>query len=140
MTNRRQVVVAGSRFGQFYAAGIAQDSSYVLRGILSRGSARSRALSDSLGVEHWMSVDEVADEVKLACVAVGGAVRGEKGVELAEAFMARGIDVVIEHPLVAVDDAAVGQRLVDDLPLLIHNMAVDGMMAARQDERLAVLA
>ena len=100
MTNRRQVVVAGSRFGQFYAAGIAQDSSYVLRGILSRGSARSRALSDSLGVEHWMSVDDVADEVKLACVAVGGAVRGEMGVELAEAFMARGIDVVIEHPLV----------------------------------------
>ena len=32
-----------------------------------------------------------------------------------------------------------GQRLVDDLPLLIHDMAVDGMMAARQDERLAVL-
>lgn len=39
------------------------------------------------------------DDVRLACVAVGGAARGEQGPALAEALMARGIDVLIEHPL-----------------------------------------
>ncbi|MGP9652842.1 Gfo/Idh/MocA family oxidoreductase [Halomonas sp. AOP35-4E-18] len=93
------VVVAGSRFGQFYAAGIAADSRYDLKGILGRGSRRSEALAARLGVDSWKGIEEVPDDVQLACVAVGGAARGEQGPELAEALMMRGIDVVIEHPL-----------------------------------------
>ena len=98
MSDVRSVVVAGSRFGQFYAAGVAADPRFVLRGI-RQGSRRSRALAERLGVETWCEVEAVPDDVRLACVAVGGAARGEQGPVLAEALMARGIDVLIEHPL-----------------------------------------
>lgn len=99
MSEARGVVVAGSRFGQFYAAGIAADPRFVLRGILGRGSQRSAALARRLGVQLWQAVDALPADVRLACVAVGGAARGEQGPALAEALMQRGIDVVIEHPL-----------------------------------------
>ncbi len=99
MSDVRSVVVAGSRFGQFYAAGVAADPRFVLRGILGQGSRRSRALAERLGVETWCEVEALPDDVRLACVAVGGAARGEQGPALAEALMARGIDVLIEHPL-----------------------------------------
>lgn len=99
MSDVRSVVVAGSRFGQFYAAGVAADRRFVLRGILGQGSRRSRALAERLGVETWCEVEALPDDVRLACVAVGGAARGEQGPALAEALMARGIDVLIEHPL-----------------------------------------
>lgn len=99
MSDVRSVVVAGSRFGQFYAAGVAADPRFVLRGILGQGSRRSRALAERLGVETWSEVEALPDDVRLACVAVGGAARGEQGPALAEALMARGIDVLIEHPL-----------------------------------------
>ncbi|NQA26544.1 hypothetical protein DZ935_030445, partial [Pseudomonas aeruginosa] len=36
MSDVRSVVVAGSRFGQFYAAGVAADPRFVLRGILGQ--------------------------------------------------------------------------------------------------------
>ncbi|HCE7811993.1 TPA: oxidoreductase, partial [Pseudomonas aeruginosa] len=56
MSDVRSVVVAGSRFGQFYAAGVAADPRFVLRGILGQGSRRSRALAERLGVETWCEV------------------------------------------------------------------------------------
>lgn len=95
----RSVVVAGSRFGQFYAAGVAADPRFALRGILGQGSRRSQALAARHGVDLWREPGAVPDDVRLACVAVGGAARGEQGPALAEALMARGIDVLIEHPL-----------------------------------------
>lgn len=49
MSDVRSVVVAGSRFGQFYAAGVAADRRFVLRGILGQGRRRSRALAERLG-------------------------------------------------------------------------------------------
>lgn len=97
----RRVVVAGSRFGQFYATGVAADPRFVLCGILSRGSQRSEALARNLGVEVWRDVNSLPDTVQTACVAVGGAVRGQQGPALAEAMMKQGIDVVIEHPLLS---------------------------------------
>ncbi|ENC9828512.1 TPA: oxidoreductase, partial [Pseudomonas aeruginosa] len=57
MSDVRSVVVAGSRFGQFYAAGVAADPRFVLRGILGQGSRRSRALAERLGVETWCEVE-----------------------------------------------------------------------------------
>lgn len=99
MSDVHSVVVAGSRFGQFYAAGITADPRFVLQGILGQGSRRSLALAARLGVESWREVAALPDDIRLACVAVGGAARGEQGPALAEALMARGIDVLIEHPL-----------------------------------------
>ena len=99
MTGVRSVIVAGSRFGQFYAAGVAADPRFALRGILGRGSRRSRALARHLGVACLEGVETVPADVQIGCVVVGGAARGEDSPALAEALMERGLDIVIEHPL-----------------------------------------
>lgn len=101
MTDCKPVIVAGSRFGQFYAAGIVQQPGYCLHAILGRGSERSHALAQRLGVPFLDSIAAIPADVRLACVAVGGAARGEQGVELACALMERGMDVVVEHPLLS---------------------------------------
>lgn len=99
MTPLASVLVAGSRFGQFYAAGLAASPQWQLAGVLSQGSPRSRALAHQWRVPGWESLSDIPSDVRLACVAVGGAARGMAGVSLAGQLMDRGIDVLIEHPL-----------------------------------------
>ncbi|MGF6593888.1 Gfo/Idh/MocA family oxidoreductase [Pseudomonas sp. 2835] len=94
-----KTLVVGSRFGQFYAAGVAAAEQLELVGVLGQGSRRSQALARHLRVPCFDALEQLPDDARLACVAVGGAARGEQGPALAQALMARGIDVLIEHPL-----------------------------------------
>lgn len=93
------VVVAGSRFGQFYAAGLAASDAYRIAGILGQGSARTAALARRVGAPVFPEPGALPDDVRIACVAVGGAARGAQGAALACRLLERGIDVLIEHPL-----------------------------------------
>ncbi|MBN3735729.1 Gfo/Idh/MocA family oxidoreductase [Burkholderia sp. Tr-20390] len=93
------VVVAGSRFGQFYAAGLAASSAYRVAGILGQGSARTAALAARVGAPVFDAPESLPEDVRVACIAVGGAARGADGAGLACRLLERGIDVVIEHPL-----------------------------------------
>ncbi|WP_263143537.1 Gfo/Idh/MocA family oxidoreductase [Pseudomonas sp. RIT-PI-AD] len=99
MSNPVKTLVVGSRFGQFYAAGVAAADHLELVGVLGQGSRRSQALARRLEVACFDALEQVPGDTRLACVAVGGAARGEQGPRLAQALMARGMDVLIEHPL-----------------------------------------
>lgn len=99
MTLPLKTLVVGSRFGQFYAAGVAAAEQLELVGVLGQGSRRSQALARYLQVPSLQALDQVPGDTRLACVAVGGAARGEQGPALAQALMERGMDVLIEHPL-----------------------------------------
>lgn len=99
MTLPLKTLVVGSRFGQFYAAGVAAAEQLELVGVLGQGSRRSQALARYLQVPSLQALDQVPSDTRLACVAVGGAARGEQGPALAQALMERGMDVLIEHPL-----------------------------------------
>ena len=99
MNHPVKTLVAGSRFGQFYAAGVAAAGHLQLVGVLGQGSGRSQALARHLQVPSFTTLEQVPADTRLACVAVGGAARGEQGPALALALMQRGLDVLIEHPL-----------------------------------------
>lgn len=99
MTLPLKTLVVGSRFGQFYAAGVAAAEQLELVGVLGQGSRRSQALARYLQVPSLQALEQVPADTRLACVAVGGAARGEQGPALAQALMERGMDVLIEHPL-----------------------------------------
>lgn len=99
MTTAINTLVAGSRFGQFYAKGIAENPHFNLVGILGQGSARSVALANKLNTLSLNHLEEIPANTELACIAIGGYARGTKGPELAKALMDKQIDVVIEHPL-----------------------------------------
>ncbi|MFG6936858.1 Gfo/Idh/MocA family oxidoreductase [Burkholderia pseudomallei] len=106
-THPLPVVVAGSRFGQFYAAGLAASGAYRIAGILGQGSARTAALARRVGAPVFTDPGALPDDVRIACVAVGGAARGAQGAALARGLLERGIDVLIEHPLLPAEWDAV---------------------------------
>lgn len=96
----RRVLVCGTNFGRFHAeAVLRRPDDYQLAGILARGSAASRQYADRLGVPFHTDVDALPGDIDFACVAVGSAISGAAGTELAGALMARGIHVLQEHPL-----------------------------------------
>ncbi|WP_327381916.1 Gfo/Idh/MocA family oxidoreductase [Streptomyces sp. NBC_01207] len=97
---RPRVLVAGTGFGRAYLAAFERaDFDFELAGILASGSARSRACAAHYGVPLWSMVEEVPEDVDLACVVVGGVMNGGPGPALSQALMRRGVHVLQEHPL-----------------------------------------
>ncbi|MFD7956176.1 Gfo/Idh/MocA family oxidoreductase [Streptomyces ardesiacus] len=94
-----RVLVCGTNFGRFYAEAVRRRPGYVLAGILSRGSAASRAYAQSLGVPFLTDADDLPAGIDAACVAVSSSISGGRGTELARALMDRGIHVLQEHPV-----------------------------------------
>ncbi|MFJ8806393.1 Gfo/Idh/MocA family oxidoreductase [Streptomyces sp. NPDC102490] len=94
-----RVLVCGTNFGRFYAEAAHRRPGYALAGLLSRGSAASRAYAERLGVPHYTDVGDLPAGIDAACVAVSSAISGGRGTELARALMDRGIHVLQEHPV-----------------------------------------
>lgn len=95
-----RVLVCGTNFGRFYAeAAHAAPRLRTEAGILSRGSAASRAYAEGLGVPSYTDVDDLPADIDAACVAVSSSISGGQGTELAKALMERGIHVLQEHPV-----------------------------------------
>ncbi|WP_431330409.1 Gfo/Idh/MocA family oxidoreductase [Streptomyces sp. IPPR8] len=94
-----RVLVCGTNFGRFYAEAARRRPGYALAGVLSRGSAASRAYAERIGVPHYADVDALPADIDAACVAVGSSISGGRGTELARALMDRGIHVLQEHPV-----------------------------------------
>ncbi|MGW0915200.1 Gfo/Idh/MocA family oxidoreductase [Streptomyces sp. NPDC002784] len=95
-----RVAVAGTGFGRAYLAAFERPGfPFELAGIIARGSARSKMCAEHYGVPLWSGADDVPDDVRMACVVVGGAMTGGHGPELAQQLMRRGLHVLHEHPL-----------------------------------------
>ncbi|MFJ3937493.1 Gfo/Idh/MocA family oxidoreductase [Streptomyces parvus] len=94
-----RVLVCGTNFGRFYAEAVRRRPGYTLAGILSRGSAASRAYADSLGVPFYSHPGDLPADIDAACVAVSSSISGGEGSELARGLMDRGIHVLQEHPV-----------------------------------------
>lgn len=97
---RKRVIVAGTAFGRIYLQALARaQADYELVGILSRGNAYSRACAAHYGVPLYEAVEQVPDDVDIACVVVRSGATGGAGSELAQHLLRRGIHVLQEHPV-----------------------------------------
>ncbi|MFE7993425.1 Gfo/Idh/MocA family oxidoreductase, partial [Streptomyces shenzhenensis] len=94
-----RVLVCGTNFGRFYAEAAHRRPGYALAGILSRGSASSRAYARTLGVPYYTDLDDLPAGIHAACVAVSSSISGGQGTELAKALMDRDLHVLQEHPV-----------------------------------------
>ncbi len=95
-----RILVCGTNYGATYIRALTggQDNINVV-GILSTGSARSNAYAQQASIPHFTRLDDIADgSVDIACVAVPG----EAGHTLTLALLAKGIHVLCEHPIGAV--------------------------------------
>ncbi|WP_217131333.1 Gfo/Idh/MocA family oxidoreductase [Streptomyces sp. AC558_RSS880] len=94
-----RTVVAGTNFGRFYIDAVREHPDFALAGILAKGSGQSRKTAERLGVPCWTGIDELPDDIDVACVVVPSAVMGGPGTELSQALLHRGVHVLQEHPL-----------------------------------------
>ncbi|MBT0774016.1 Gfo/Idh/MocA family oxidoreductase [Kineosporia sp. J2-2] len=98
-----RVVVVGGGFGRVHArAVLARPDRYRLAGVAGRGGAASRELAQAHDVPYFdlsHGTQPAARAADVVCVAVGSAISGGPGTELAQAFLAHGVHVLQEHPL-----------------------------------------
>ena len=99
-TRRRvRVLVCGTGFGRIHLRAIAADDDVDLAGILSRGSAASRGVAAEYGVTCHTSVDDLPDDIDIACVVIPSTTGAGEGTEIALRLLDRGIHVLQEGPL-----------------------------------------
>ncbi|MGW6377085.1 Gfo/Idh/MocA family oxidoreductase [Rhodococcus sp. NPDC055112] len=95
-----RVVVCGTGFGRFYLRALRNDDTqFQLVGILARGSGFSADCARDHGVPLYTDVEQLPEDVDIACVVVRAGVAGGPGAELAQALLDRGIHVLQEHSL-----------------------------------------
>ncbi|GAC43841.1 bifunctional Gfo/Idh/MocA family oxidoreductase/class I SAM-dependent methyltransferase [Paenibacillus popilliae] len=106
--NRRlRTVVCGSRFGQFYLEAVkALADRFELIGLLGQGSERSKQCAERYGIPLYTEVEQLPDDIDIACVVLRSGVMGGSGTELSRKLLARGIHVLQEQPVHHKDLAA----------------------------------
>jgi thiazolinyl imide reductase len=100
VNTRLRTVVCGTTFGQFYLAALAgMPADFEIVGVLAAGSERSVACAARHRVPLYTDVDQLPDDVDLACVVVRSGVLGGVGTDLALRLLRRGVHVVQEQPV-----------------------------------------
>ncbi|WP_237387132.1 Gfo/Idh/MocA family oxidoreductase [Xenorhabdus sp. Sc-CR9] len=100
MIKPRRVLIVGAKFGELYLNAFLQPQPDLeLAGILAQGSPRSQQLARDFNVPLFRSLDELPDDIDIACVVIRADIIGGKGDQLTQALLARGISVIQEHPL-----------------------------------------
>ncbi|CFV29762.1 Gfo/Idh/MocA family oxidoreductase [Yersinia pseudotuberculosis] len=111
MIQPQKIVVCGTLFGQVYLSAFKTAfEGGELAGILAQGSERSRQLAHAYGVPLYHHVDELPDDINMACVVIRSTIVGGKGSEITKALLKRGISVLQEHP-VCLEDVAESLKL-----------------------------
>lgn len=129
----RRVVVAGTAFGRIYLeAVVSAPDSFTLAGIIARGSEYSRACAARYGVPLYTSVDQLPDDIDIACVVVRSGATGGPGADLARALLGRGIHVLQEHPVHATEITACLKAARQGLAAYAVNTLYPNVRSVRQ--------
>jgi thiazolinyl imide reductase len=99
MKRKLQILVCGVRFGQFYLEALKNSEYYEIAGILSNGSLHSLECSQRYETNLYTNINQLPEEIDIACVVIKTRVLGGKGTELAIQLMKRGIHVILEQPV-----------------------------------------
>lgn len=113
----RRVVVVGAKFGEVYLNAFLHSlPGLQLAGLLARGSRRAQQLAHDFGIPLYTRLDQLPEDIDIACVVVRSTVAHGEGSRLAAELLNRGIHVVQEHPLHP-DDVARLQTLAEQRSL-----------------------
>lgn len=99
MSNKINVIVCGSTFGQLYLKALKDRKElFNIIGLLGTGSERSKKCADEYDIPLYTDMNKVPEDIDLACIAVRTSVFGGKGTEIALDFLEKGVNVIQEHP------------------------------------------
>lgn len=97
---RYRVLLCGTNFGKFYISALLEKGHcFDLVGILAKGSDRSLNFAGELGVPFYKTVEELPEDIDIACVVLKSTLLGGQGTSLAMKLMKKGINVIQEHPV-----------------------------------------
>lgn len=102
MTTSKKIktVICGSTFGQFYLEAITLlKDQFELVGLVGQGSERTKKCATHYNVPIYTSVEELPEDIDLACVVLRSSIMGGKGSEFTVQLLQRGIHVIQEHPM-----------------------------------------
>lgn len=100
----KNIIVYGSRFGQFYLEALKRMKGIKIVGLLAKGSDRSYECARYYNIPLYTSLDEVEERVDVACVAV-------KTGALAVKLLEKGIEV---NNLFVIDSYPVSGKVEDE--------------------------
>ena len=100
MSQPKKVLIVGSKFGEIYLnAFIQPDPDWVLAGLLTKGSPRSRTLAKAFGIPLFTDINQLPDDIDFVCIVVRSSIVKGNGSKLAEHFIQQGTSVLQEHPV-----------------------------------------
>lgn len=100
MAKKINVLVCGSKFGEYYLKALSKlEKEFNIVGILSKGSERSLKLSKDFKVPNYTNVQDLPQNIDLACVVVRSRGLGGEGTRLCMELMEKGISVIQEQPV-----------------------------------------
>ncbi|MEI8633578.1 Gfo/Idh/MocA family oxidoreductase [Vibrio sp. PP-XX7] len=95
-----RVLIVGAKFGELYLNAFLHSPPGVeLAGLLAQGSARAQQLAQAFGIPLYTRLEQVPDEIDIACIVVRSTVVAGQGTGLARACLERGMHVIQEHPV-----------------------------------------
>lgn len=98
------VLVCGTNFGKLYLSALLKGNpDFKLSGILAKGSSRSKAIAEELNVDLYTSIEDVPENIDIACVVVKSTLLGGQGTRISIELLKRGINVIQEHPVYSGD-------------------------------------
>lgn len=83
----KNIIVYGSRFGQFYLEALKRMKGIKIVGLLAKGSDRSYECARYYNIPLYTSLDEVEERVDVACVAVKTGALGGEGANIAKQLL-----------------------------------------------------
>ena len=89
----KNIIVCGSRFGQFYIEALKRMEGINIVGLLAKGSKRSCECANYYAIPMYASIDEIKEKVDVACVAVKTGTLGGEGAILAKQLLDKKINV-----------------------------------------------
>ncbi|MBU2898685.1 Gfo/Idh/MocA family oxidoreductase [Vibrio hepatarius] len=100
MNNKKKVIIVGAKFGELYLNTFIEPPDHIeLVGLLSTGSQRSHNLAKAFGIPLYRQVSDLPRDIDIACVVVRASIIGGTGNLLVEELLAKGINVIQEHPV-----------------------------------------
>ena len=97
---KKNVVVCGTTFGQYYIKAIkSRQDLFHLKGILAAGSERSQRIAKEYKTTLYTSVAELPECIDFACVVIRSNGCGGNGTQIAIELMNKGISVIEEQPI-----------------------------------------
>lgn len=88
------ILVCGTNYGRSYIqAALLKPDTYIVKGILARGSERSLNVAREYGLPLYRNLGEVPDSSDIACIVVGSSTP-----ELMLGLLDRGVHILAEHP------------------------------------------